>query len=57
MSISQLLFTHKNIPKGSMGQLYPHSTKWEKYIVVILHIYGAKAILILFYDDQYTESE
>ena len=40
-----------------MGQWYTYSTKWEKYIVEILHIYGARAIFLLFYDDQDTESE
>ena len=34
------ILTQKNI-KGSMGQLYPYSTKWVKNIVVIIHIYGA----------------
>ena len=43
-----------------MGQLYLYSTKWEKNIVIILHIYGAISIFILFYDDQdtlFTECE
>ena len=40
-----------------MGKLYPYSTKWKKNIVVILHIYGAIAIFILFCDRQDTESE
>ena len=39
-----------------MLQLYFHSTKWEKYIVVILHIYGDRAIFLIFYDDQDTEN-
>ena len=37
-----------------MGQLYPYSTKWEKNIVVILHIYGAGDILLLFCNHQDT---
>ena len=39
-----------------MGQLYPYSTKWEKHIVIILHIYGARGIIPLFNDDQDTLS-
>ena len=34
--------------KGNMGQLYPYSTKWEKNIVGILHIYVTRAIYLLF---------
>ena len=41
--------------KGSMGQQYPHFTRWEKNIVEILHIYGARAVLLLFYNNQDTE--
>ena len=40
-----------------MGQQYPYSTRWEGNIVVILHIYGALAMFLLFYDHQETESE
>ena len=50
------ILTQKNI-KGSMGQLYPYSTKWVKNIVVIIHIYGATAILLLFCYHQDTEPE
>ena len=39
-----------------MGQWYPYSTKWEKSVVTIIHIYGAIAIFLLFYDDQDTLS-
>ena len=35
-----------------MGQQYPYSTIWEKNIVVIIHIYGARAIYLLFCDYQ-----
>ena len=56
MSISQLILTHKNI-KGSMGQWYPYSKKWEKITVAILRIHGDRGIFILFYDDQDTASE
>ena len=34
-----------------MGQWYSQSKKWEKDTVAILHIYGARAIFLLFYDD------
>ena len=30
------IFTHKKI-KGSMGQQYPYSTRWENTIVPIIH--------------------
>ena len=43
--------------KGSMGQWYPYSKKWEKNVVAIIHIYEARGILLLFYDDQDTASE
>ena len=48
--ISNNIHTCKYI-KGFMGQWYPHYFKWEENIVVILHIYGARTILLLFYDD------
>ena len=31
-----------------MRKLYPYSTKWEKKIVEILHIYVTRAIYLLF---------
>ena len=40
-----------------MVQLYTYSNIWEVNIVVILHIYEARAIFILFYVFQGTESE
>ena len=40
-----------------MTQLYVYSIKGVKNIEVIIHIYGALAILILFWDHQDTESE
>ena len=40
-----------------MGQQYPYSTIWEKNIVGIVRIYGARAIFLLFCDSQDTESE
>ena len=50
------IFTEKNI-KGSMGQTYPYSTRWKQNIVSILNIYEARAILLLFFYHQDTESE
>ena len=56
MSTFQLIFTHKNT-KGSMGQLYTYSTIWEKNVVLILHIHGARDVFLLFCDSQDTKSE
>ena len=47
MSTFQLIFTHKNT-KGSMGQLYTYSTIWEKNVVLILHIHGARDVFYYF---------
>ena len=38
ISTPQTIFTQKNI-KGYMVQQYPYSTRWEKIVVVILHVY------------------
>ena len=43
--------------KGSMRQWYLYSTKWDKNMVVILHIDGDKAICLIFYDGRDTESK
>ena len=40
-----------------MGQWYKYSTIWEQNIVVVLHIYGDRAIFLLFCDYQDTKSE
>ena len=40
-----------------MRQWYQYCKKWEENIVVILHIYGAKDIFLLFYDDLDNKSE
>ena len=40
-----------------MGQQYSYSTRWEKSIVAILHIYRARANYIIFCDSHETESE
>ena len=54
--VSNNIHTYKYI-KDSMRQLYPYSTKREENIVAILHIDGAKAIFLLFYDDRDTGSK
>ena len=51
-----MILTQKNI-KGSMGQQYPYSTIREKTIVIILNIYGDRAILLLFCVHHDTTSE
>ena len=56
ISISKLIFTHKNI-KVSMGQQYPYPTRQEQNAVAILRIYGAIHIFLLFFDHQDTEFE
>ena len=43
--------------KGSMGQPYTYSTRWVKNIVIVIHIYGALTIFLLFCDQQDTGSE
>ena len=43
--------------KGSMGQLYPYSTRREKNIVANINVYGDRVILLLFCDHQDTKSE
>ena len=45
------------IKKGAIGQLYSYYTRWVSTIVVILHIYGPRAIFILFCNYQDTEFE
>ena len=40
-----------------MGKLYPYSTGWKKNIVVVLHIYGARPMSLIFFYHQDTESE
>ena len=50
------IFIQKNISRF-MGQRYPQYTIWEKNIIVILHIYGDRAIYLFFYNHQDTESE
>ena len=46
----------KNI-KGSMVKYYLYSKKWEKDMVVIIDVYGARAVLVLFCGHQDTKSE
>ena len=40
-----------------MGQHYTYSTRWKQNIVVVIHIYGARAFCVLVYTHQDTESE
>ena len=40
-----------------MGNWYPFPKKWEQNIVVILNIYGARSMFLLFCDHQDTEYE
>ena len=40
-----------------MRQKYPYSKRWEENIVVVLHICGARANILQFFDHQDTESE
>ena len=49
-NISTNIHTYKYI-KDSMRQWYPYSTKFEGNIVIILYIYEARTIYLLFYDD------
>ena len=50
------ILTHKNT-KGTVGKPYPYSTRLEKIVVVIIHIYGARCFFLLFYDNQDTKYE
>ena len=43
--------------KGYILLLYPYVTEWEKGSTEIIHIFGARAIFLLFYDNQDTENE
>ena len=49
MSTCKPIFIHKNT-KGFMGQIYSCSTKWVQNVLVILNIYGARAISQLLCD-------
>ena len=50
------IFTKKNT-KGSLVLRYPYPTRWEKTIVSIHRIYGARAIFLLFCDHLDNECE
>ena len=50
------IFTHENI-KGPTEQLYPNSTIWEQKNVVFTRIYGVRDIILLFCNQQDTESD
>ena len=40
-----------------MGKRYTYSTRWEQNIVVFFHIYGARAIFLIFCDHQDNDSK
>ena len=54
--VDGLISTQKKT-KVPMEKYYPYSTRWKKIILVIIHIYGAIAIFILFCVQQDTEYE
>ena len=54
MRISQLIFTHKKIPKYLLDNDIHNLQDGEKN-VAIFHIYGDRAIFLLFYDHIDTE--
>ena len=43
--------------KGYMWPVYTLYTRWNKLILLNIHIYGYKAILLLFFDDKYIKYE
>ena len=45
------------LTKVLVGEKYPYFTRWEKNIAVILHIYGARDIVLLFCVFKYTAPE
>ena len=57
MGTSQLIFTHDNISMAVLDHDIHTLFKMEENIVVILHIYGARSVFLLFYYDQDTENE
>ena len=48
------IFTHRYMKK-SMGKWWQYPTRRGGNIVPILHIYGARAIILFFYDNQGTD--
>ena len=48
---------HPEIIKVSMRPLFLSFTRWEEEIVLIIHIYGARSIFLLFSFRQETKSE
>ena len=56
IGVSGSIFINKNI-KIYVGQGYPYSMRWQQNIVAIIHIYGARDIFLLFYNNQDTEYE
>ena len=56
MCVAGPILTQKN-NKGSMVPGYTYSTRMVKSIVVVIHIYRALAIFLLFWKHQDNESE
>ena len=56
MSTYRLIFTHINISKG-LWDNYIHTLQKVRNVGVIIHTTVARAIFLLFYDDQDTKSE
>ena len=50
------IFAHK-FTKGYLGQWYPYWTRWEKKDCGNYQFLGSRAIFLLFYVHQDTESE
>ena len=54
--VARPILTQKKI-KQSLGQQYPYPKIWGKRIVAIIHVYGDRAIFLLFCDHQDTKSK
>ena len=47
MGVAGSIFAQENI-KGLMRKIYIYPTRWKKNVVLIIHIYGVKAIFSYF---------
>ena len=47
IGVSGQIFTQKNV-KVSLGKPYPYPKIWDKSIVVIIHLHGARAMFYYF---------
>ena len=56
IGVARPILIQKNI-KQYMGQQYRHPTRWEKMIVAVMKIYGARAIFLIFCYYQDTKSK